>query len=199
MKKIFIFCASMIFLAVGAKAQIGFGVKTGANFSNITNSNGGKGTSRSYGGIMVDYAISKKFALQGELVYSGQGCRYQIGEIGPSSVNQTLKLNYINIPVLAQYYIVPSFYVEAGPQIGFLVSAKQNFTIGSQDAYVNVKDDFKSTDVSAAIGAGYIFKKINLGINARYTSGISNIAKNSGEANNSVIQLGVFFKFSQKK
>ena len=58
---------------------------------------------------MAEIPIANRFSFQPELLYSGQG----------SSVN----LNYLNIPLMAKYNLTKEFSLEAGPQIGFLLSA----------------------------------------------------------------------------
>ncbi|MBV4356195.1 porin family protein [Pinibacter aurantiacus] len=199
MKRILVICSTLVLFSLGAKSQISYGVKVGFNASNVSNSDG-KTLSGGHVGGLVNYALSKNFALQGEVLYSTQGCRYKAGEFGPFSLSLNSTLSYINIPILAQYYFTPGFYVEAGPQIGFLTSAKlDNYDPADNDGHA-YKDYFKSTDFSGGIGLGYIFKKINLGIDARYTFGLSNIAKESDDKlHNKVFQLGVFYKFGKKK
>lgn len=76
-------------------------------------------------------------------------------------------MNYLNIPVLAKYYITDAFSVEAGPQIGFLLSAKSR----GED----IKDLFKSTDYGLNLGIGYDFTE-NFALGVRYTIGLSDIA-----------------------
>ncbi|RZJ55928.1 MAG: PorT family protein, partial [Flavobacterium sp.] len=33
-------------------------------------------------------------------------------------------LSYLNVPIMAKYYVIEKLSLEAGPQIGFLLSAK---------------------------------------------------------------------------
>lgn len=80
--------------------------------------------------------------------------------------NTNFKLNYLNIPVLAKYYITDAFFVEAGPQIGFLLSAKSSG--------VDIGDLYKSTDYGLNLGLGYNFTE-NISGNVRYTIGLTDI------------------------
>jgi hypothetical protein len=102
-----------------------------------------------------------------------------------------LKLNYINIPLLAQYMTLDGFRLQTGPQIGFLTSAKSK--VG--DVERSVKDDLSSVDFSWTFGAGYLFPS-GFGVDARYNHGISNISDDEiFEARNRVFQFGVFYQF----
>jgi hypothetical protein len=204
MKKFFVICFPMVLFACSAKAQITYGIKGGINVSTIHSSiksGAGSLAGLNFGGL-ANYSLNKKFALQAELLYSNQGYGFPIESkaysfAGIETINHyyiPVRLNYINIPLMVQYHIVPRVYIEAGPQFGILASVK-----GMHDGL-----QYKSTDFSAGVGAGYIFKKINLGISARYTSGLSNINKYTSaekemKNHNKVFQLGVFYKFGKRK
>ena len=57
------------------------------------------------------------YAIQSEIFYSIQGSKAD---------NDKVSLSYINIPIMVQRYIASSgFYIETGPQLGFLLSAKE--------------------------------------------------------------------------
>ena len=59
-----------------------------------------------------------------------------------------------------------------GPQISFLVSAKEKTSGTNED----IKDQFKSTEIAGIIGAGYTLPN-GFGFDARYQLGLSSIAK----------------------
>ncbi|UTN04438.1 outer membrane beta-barrel protein [Flavobacterium bizetiae] len=141
-----------------------FGVKGGLNISNFT---GYQEDVKSLAGFHIggfaEIKISKKFAIQPEFLFSTQGTTIE-GYDGDSNTN--VKLNYLNIPVLAKYYITDAFFVEAGPQIGFLLSAK--------NSGVDIGDLYKSTDYGLNLGLGYNFTE-NISGNVRYTIGLTDI------------------------
>jgi hypothetical protein len=183
MKKLFLVlvCASSL---VAANAQVRFGVKAGANFATITDASGAKSKVGINGGLQVGVPLSSMFSFAPEAVYSAQGAKAD----GDVSIN----LNYINLPLLLQYNNASGFFANTGPQIGFLMSAKQK--IGSESG--DIKDQMNSTDFSWAIGAGFATKS-GFGFNARYNLGLSKIAKDDagGSSKNSVIQAGFFYNF----
>ena len=123
-------------------------------------------------------------------------------------VKQTL--NYVNVPIALKYEIFDGFTLQAGPQVGFLVSANakvegtttvEGFGSESIDTEVDNKDDFKSIDFSAFGGVGYELP-MGLFFQARYTAGISSVLEDSEELDdvdaqttNTVLSLSVGFKF----
>jgi len=168
----------------GVNAQIQFGVKAGANFASFTNSEGGKTLVSFNGGALVKIPLTDALSLQPEAVFSGQGIKYDGGKT---------TLNYINVPVLATYTLPVGVFFQTGPQIGFLLSAKDKEDGGES---VDIKSALKSTDLSWAIGAGYLVTSANIGFNVRYNLGLSKIVDGS-DSKNAVFQVGVFYLFGE--
>lgn len=185
MKKLLAVSLVLFFSLSIVRAQhVNFGIKGGYNSSSVQISDGADFNSKSgiHLGGFAHIHITSHFAVQPELVYSTQG--------GEGS-NSKLKLNYINFPVLAQYMVNDGFRLQTGPQVGFLVSAKQK--IGNVE--VDVDDTFNSVDFSWVFGGGYIFSS-GFGIDARYNLGLNNISDDSDfKAKNRVFQLGLFYQF----
>ncbi len=194
MKKLFLLLVSGAFLTA-ANAQIQFGVKAGANFATLTGSDiqDAKMKVGIHGGAFVALPVGSMFSVQPEVLYSGQGAKADA-----DGTTVSLNLNYINVPVLFKYNNPCGFFAETGPQLGFLMSAKYKAGSNSQDA----KSAYKSTDFAWAIGAGYLIKSVNVGIDARYNLGLSSIAKDVDgqkvDAKSGVFQFGVFYLFGGK-
>lgn len=190
MKKFYLLLLTVFSLAA-ADAQVQFGVKAGANFSTFTgDASGAKMKVGFHGGALVALPLFSEFSLQPEVMFSGQGAKFS-----GSGLTATWSANYINVPVLFKYNNPTGFFAETGPQLGFLMSAKGKVS-GQSD--VDLKDQLNSTDFSWAIGVGYLIKTANIGIDARYNIGLSNIAKDNGgggSTKNSVFQVGVFYLF----
>src|SRR4030095_9265914 len=87
-----------------------FGVKAGLNVANLDVSNGSDFDSRTsfYVGGLAHIHLTKYWALQPELYYSGQGGKNSDG---------TLKADYLNVPVLLQYMVGTGFRLETGPHV----------------------------------------------------------------------------------
>lgn len=204
-----------------AQAQLKFGAKAGVNLATLTGdfADDAKMKVGFNAGGLVEYKLTEKFALQGELLYSMQGAktedRTDYGFGAYEEEENKVTLSYINIPILAKYYIVKGFNVEAGPQLGILVSAKSkseysetyydiddNLVTYSESTDVDIKDNLKTVDFSFNIGAGYDFTE-NIFVNARYNIGLTNIYDmpdtffgfNNWDAKNSVFSVNFGYKF----
>ena len=173
-----------------ANAQVQFGVKAGANLSNITG-NDQSGNSALIGlnaGVFAKVPISGAFSFAPEVLYSGKGAKNT-----QAGVEYTLRENYLDVPLLFKWQHVSGFNVVTGPQVGFLLSAN----IKAQGQSEDVKSSFKSTEFAWDFGVGYEIPKCPVGIEFRYNLGLSNIADNSSSssssatAHNSVFQLGL--------
>jgi hypothetical protein len=189
MKKFILTAIVAICATFAVQAQdISFGVKGGLNVASFANYDGGGSKISGHIGGFANFKFTK-WALQPELLFSGQGGTYEWpGEDGKFA------LSYINIPVLFQYYFLPQFYAEAGPQMGFLLSAKSKREGVSYD----VKDAFKTVDFGSAIGAGYKFP-IGVGVYARYNFGFTDLIDGSADPRNSVFQIGASYTFGGGK
>ena len=181
MKKfLFATVVTVLGLVNGKAQEIKLGVKGGLNFASVSgNYTANPETVTAFNfGVMSEIPLTKKFSFQPEVLFSGQGF----------SLNKSvLALNYLNIPLMGKYYLTKGFSVEAGPQIGFLLSAKNES--------VNVKDSFHSLDYGVNFGVGY---KLNNGLNfgVRYNAGLSDITKTDTYTNkNGVAQVSIGYFF----
>jgi Outer membrane protein beta-barrel domain len=169
------------------------GIKAGVNISNFTggdfNTVEHKALIGFHGGGLLRFKFNN-FVVQPEVLFSTQGAK-----IKDSTFEANYKINYVNIPVMLQYESDGGFYVEAGPQIGFKVS--ENIPNSSVENFA------KSTDLSIALGLGYI-SKIGLGIGGRYNVGVSKVgdfdaSDISPNFKNGVIQISLFWVFFHGK
>ena len=179
-----------------------FGIKGGMNISSI--SDDGYDDTKSkvgyYGGIFVNIPASESFSIQPEVIYSNLGSEVK-GTVLGNSYSQKLNLNYITVPVMFQYKATPQFYLEAGPEFGFLVSADSKTTWNNSTSTAELdKDNFNNFNMGVGLGAGFDITK-NVGINARYVAGFSDVTKPSSDPStnaknkNNTFQVGLNFKF----
>ena len=194
MNKLFLTAAVAVFALTTVNAQdITFGAKAGVNFANINASDSDENldaiTSFHVGGT-VEFSISDTFSVQPELLYSAQGT--SISDVIDGLGKIELNLDYINLPIMAKYYVAEGLSLEAGPQIGFLIKAEAEI----DDVSVDIKDDFKAVDIGFNFGTGY---KLENGLNfaARYNLGLSDISDDDSDSKdkNSVFQLSVGYTF----
>lgn len=200
MKKIFLGMA----IAAGSMAfGQQFGVKAGGNFSNLSADGSiseSKGKMGYYAGVFMNLPVAENFSIQPEVLYNNVGSKttYQFTQSVKGESN--LSLNYITVPVMIQYNFVPEFYMEAGPEVNFLVNAKSTTKLDTSSSGASLvkelnKDNFNAVNFGMGIGAGFNITP-NFGINAKYVAGFNDITK-TGEGKNKVnnIQFGASFKF----
>src|SRR5688572_33202161 len=114
MKRILCTLSAIVLITCAVAAQqTHFGLKGGVNFSSIEIDDGEdyEGKTGVHLGGLAHIHITRHFALQPELVFSMQG-----GE--DESENLKLKLNYVNVPLLAQYMTADGFLLQMVPLLG---------------------------------------------------------------------------------
>lgn len=181
MKKLLFAAIAVLGLTSANAQETKFGAKGGFNMSNLAGAENASTLIGIHLGGFAEFKLSDKFAVQPELLFSMQGAGFDGGDT---------KLNYINIPVMAKYFVTENISIEAGPQIGFLMSAKIDGT--------DVKEFTNSTDFGLNFGGSYYLDE-NMFLTARYGFGLSEVEKDLATgvdgSSNSVIQLSFGYKF----
>ena len=193
-----------------------FGIKGGVNLASLeidddtpaTNFNTNSKTSF-HVGVYGNIPLSDMFRFQPELLYVGGGSKVSgtplSGNQG-STENYEADFDYLALPLKIQLATKSGFFVEAGPQIAFLTTARQDNNSGEDP---DIKDEgiIKKTDFSGVAGIGYL-SRIGLGIHATYMHGFSNVfdtdnAENTnpigGEVSNRGILIGLHYSFGAGK
>lgn len=204
-------------------SPVTFGVKAGFNASTLSKYDGYDGYDNDQklkpgfnAGVFVNIPVAEKFSVQPEVLFSQLGSKteereqyYVNSDRFRRETDYKKTLNYLTVPVMVQYNILPQLYVEAGPEFGFLLGGKDkgDFTLTQTSGNVTtsqttsfseniVKDLHNKFNFGIGIGAGYYFTQ-NFGVTARFTAGITDIYKhNTGDAvRNNAFQVGVAYKF----
>ena len=191
MKKIMMIAAMML-LSVGAFAQNEVGQitlqpKVGANLSTITGDGDQKMKFGLLAGVEAEYGLAENFGLAIGALYSMEGCRYTDYLGTDKSLN--FNLDYINIPIMANYYLAPGFAIKAGVQPAFNVRHKASYDGDSADL-----DGIQSFNFSVPVGLSYQIS--DFVIDARYNIGITKLVKDADQGRNSTISLTIGYKFA---
>jgi hypothetical protein len=142
-------------------------------------------------GLELGYQFNKLFALTAGALYTQQGGK--VSREGTEDTNgekYNRSLDYLNVPILANVYIVPGLALKAGAQFGFLMRAK------NEDE--DVKDFYRNSDFSIPVGLSYEIEEAV--IDLRYNIGLSNIINKDlasaldSKVRNSVIMLTIGYK-----
>ncbi len=175
----------LLVVATSTFAQVRFdlGLKGGLNFANVSASSSiAKNYDGRTGYHLGAYAMLKitKFAIQPEIIFSRQGQTFST----PALNNLDASFDYINIPIMIKFYLVAGLNIQAGPQFGFLSSAKGDL-VNTFDNTVSKGQDLsgfvQTSDISLGVGAGWDFP-FGLNITARYNIGLSDINKYTNNA-----------------
>ncbi len=188
MKKVlFTVFLSFLFLpGLQAQEDFKFGVTGGVVNSNVRGGlsafgfNIASGSVQNKFGFFVgatgDVGISEKLHVQPELLYVNAG-----------------NLGYVQLPIMAKYYIIEKLYAQVGPQFSFSTNADE---IKDLLSLVDAEDSIKSVGFDIAFGAGYEVLE-NLAVQARFAREITNRYSGPGNSFGSVrasnFYVGVVF------
>ncbi len=191
MKKFLLSAAVAFFALTGVQAQVGFGLKGGLNISNLggddVDDDAFKSLFGANAGIYASVPVSKTFFVQPELSFSMEGAKVD------GIDDAALKLNYINLPVMLKYQTMGGFFVEAGPQVGLLLSARAK----DDDVNLDVKEGFNTANISVGGGLGYKLDE-SLSVGARYMLGVRSIAKEDDvKTTANTLSVNLFYTFGK--
>lgn len=192
MKKI-ILTAMVMLASVASFAQHEVGSvtlqpKVGLNIANLTDLDDSDPRCGLAVGAEFEYQATEIFSVSGGLLYSMQGAKDKV-----SGATETLKLDYINIPILANVYVVKGLAVKLGIQPGFNVNS--SYKVKSGGTSVSTDVDAKTFDFSIPVGLSYELPTVPLVIDARYNWGLTKVADGS-DSKNSVFQITLGYKFA---
>lgn len=163
------------------KGDVEFGVNIGFNSSTVVVSNSifqpdnGQGLNI---GLAADYFFSDRWSIKGKLTYDQKGWDNGSFEDENGFYTTDYNLNYLTVPVMANWHFGSkrNWYLNFGPYVGFLMSAKE--TTGD----VDVKEAFNSTDFGLALGIGVkipVSDKLKISIEYDGQGGFSDVFKDS--------------------
>lgn len=175
-----------------AQSPISFGLKGGFNIANITGED--FDADARFGltaGVALDISVPVlPFGVESGLYYSQKGA---------DGTDSTLKLDYLEVPVLAKFQLGPSGpitpHLVIGPYVGFNVNAESE---SGGDTF-DISDSVNGAEFGGAVGVGIDF---NLGVTklnarAQYAYGFNDIFEDAGGSagNNAALSVtaGIWF------
>ena len=196
MKKIMMIAALMV-AAISANAQNEVGQftlqpKAGINISTITGDGDQKAKVGLVAGVEAEYGVAENFGLAFGVLYSMEGCKRNVDRWGNGVLLGTNKYNYnldyINIPILAQFYPVKGLALKTGIQPAFNVRHKAG---GDGSGTI---EGVKSFNFSIPVGVSYEYQSFVL--DARYNIGVTKIFKDADQGRNSTFSITLGYKFA---
>lgn len=196
----------LFMLCLVANAQVfQYGIKAGMNLSGesdheypaSTFEGSGYTTGFALGGVF-NYQLAHSFDLEADLMYSMQGMKEDLtimndNGVFEQTVDYKIRSHYMNLPIVLKYYMMDGLYVECGPQVGYLLSKKDEAeTVDMTNSFDS--SNTKKADFSILGGLGIVFKN-NMFIDARYIHGMTDTSRlyKGGRNRTFQIVLGYYF------
>jgi len=129
------------------------------------------------------FTNTRNLSLTAGLLYTQQGW------MGKGTGPQTTKLNFINVPLMVNFYVLKGLALKLGLQMGFRLTA----TEGNE----SVGDLYEGFNLGLPIGVSYEFKS-PITIDLRYIPGLTTINKDSNsdwKMRSDVLTLTIGYKF----
>lgn len=162
-------------------------------------------------GVELEYKHNPKLGFSAAVLYSMQGRKYddvaaydQAMKTGmvSSKKNATISTerhHYINIPLTANYYVVPGLALRAGLQLGVLFhkSGTQDWPYDNESPKHNISVSPNKFDLSIPVGVSYALSN-GLQFDLRYNHGLTKISSSAGliKESNRVIQFSVGYRLN---
>lgn len=151
-----------------------YGVRTGINISNLDFEPAPTFNNSHRNGFAIgffgEYDLNKTYAIAPEVQFSAEGAK-----------DESLRIDYIQVPILMKYRLSERFLIAAGPMAGVKIWEYEG-------EYANF--------AFSGVGGLEFFITDDIFIDARYHYGFTNIMKKESaiEAKNSNIQIGIGIK-----
>lgn len=189
-----------------AQGKLGFGIKGGLNFANVTNAESINSSSQTgfMGGIFLAPPSQGVLGFRSEVMYSRQGFNFET-----STNTGNVNLDYILLPQLTTINIGKVVSLMLGFQMAFLINAEEKSSDSSSgNPAEDIMEYYNRFDYGAAGGIEvYPFKGLLIGGRANisfgklmkdpesYSSGSAPSMVPDVDLKNNVVQLYVGYRF----
>lgn len=195
--------------AAMAQKKFTFGPKVGVDYTHFWGKNtrsfwGFKGIFNYQVGAFIEYRFTNKISVAPEVVFASQGDKfnyvYDIYDdydniIGEKEGTLTYNINYINVPIIFKYYVIPSLSIDFGPQLGVNVYSKETMKEpgGKDNGTYDNDDETKAFDIGIGLGLTYNITS-DVFVQGRYTLGVTSVFE-WGEHKNGNAQIAIGYRF----
>lgn len=204
---VLLLCAVLCIHAQSWIGKLSITPKVGLNVATMTNTDDSDPRCGLVIGADAEYPVDDILGISIGAFYSQQGVKGDYyDEVNGVDVNGdvTIRMDYINVPVLANFHVFKGLAVEVGLQPGFKVNSQCKVSANGKSATFDLGElfeaagtyaDIKSIDLSIPVGISYVTSNIKFDV--RYNFGVSKALSVDGEsARNSVFQFTVGYKFA---
>jgi len=161
MKRNIIVLAALL-LSVCANAQNAVGrwsiqPKVGINLATLTNDDDAKTRVGLVAGAELAYQVTPLISISAGALYSQQGAEGKISLQGPEGerigIKEVIKMDYVTIPILANFHVAKGLAFKLGIQPGFRVNDKVEVTVNGVTAEVGLKTAFREFGLNADVNS----------------------------------------------
>jgi Outer membrane protein beta-barrel domain len=157
-----------------------------------------------HAGIFARLGLTPCFAIQPEALFSMKGAEVYFDNAFVKG-GAIVRLNYMDVPVLAVIKFFPHLSLQAGPYFSYLIDASIKNSSENEGSDISSElneDNFNRVDYGLVAGAGLEFRSMNFGV--RYLQGLAEIGKeqtffgqpyNFPDGKNSAWQVYLGFSF----
>lgn len=178
--------------------DISFGIKAGSDFSNWRGKDvkdADLNTNISFhAGAFAEMPLSGKWNLESGIYISQKGFKAD-EEIFGSTLEVKSTSTYLDVPILAKYFVTRNYNVFVGPQASYLLNNKVVYEFdGDKDTEKGVSG-FNKFDLGAVAGMGYQFDS-GLLFSANYDFGLLKMDDvTNTKAYNRVVKISAGYRF----
>jgi hypothetical protein len=201
-KKVFVITLFLTILLSTAKG-VGFGIKAGMNIANWHGDHAGGMDSRLgfCGGGFVGFGLTDMLVIQPEVLYTQKGVRWEIRQSPLVPWKETIKLDYIEIPLLFKFMlpdkstVKPNLFV--GPCFAINVNAKEKIEETGTPTELDYGEFVKDIEFGIVLGGGVDFplKKGKVVFDGRYTLGLTTTSEEGWDLKNKVVSFMLGYSF----
>jgi hypothetical protein len=183
MKKFIFLFGFSLFCCFASAQNFGGGIMGGMSLSQLDGDTySGYSKLGVTAGVTVNKEFFDKFVMAMELKFIQKGSRASYNINSQSGEYYRVRLNYIQLPLVAQYNFWNNFWGEAGLSYGYLINSKEENDYGELPGSVS----FKKSELAALIGIAYDIPTTTLRVNARFAYSILPVRQSKGQQSSNI-------------
>jgi len=135
-----------------------------------------------------------EWGLNSGLFYNQFGAKY-----GDEFEESKERIKYLTIPFTFTYEFYEGFRAEAGPDLAFLVGAKEIYEYNGQKETYDFKEDVRNFQLGYTLGVSYTHEPTGLGGYFHYNGGFTNVPISDYDTKfrNGGFTIGVRYRINQ--
>lgn len=185
-----------LFAASAALASPHFGIQAGLGLNGFNGDDAkdvNAGLGLAVGGTMV-MPLGSGLAFNPQLLFAYRTSSME-GDLMGASFEATNTDMALNMPLLVRYSIMPELFVQAGPELGLLLSSESESDYAGSTTTTDIKSNRKTLEYGLAVGLGYQITP-EIAVDLKYNYGLNDYSKEgNGDVSPYQLLLGASYLF----